>query len=536
MVNLVNRGPTGAAFQRNWPGDVRMRFLKIIAVLLALGAMFVIGMSLLFPLPEEHFDETTERLPPDWNGPLGQAIRPALDRQPGLSGIRPLADGRAAFAARAILAREAVSSIDAQYYIWQDDTTGLMLLDELRAAAERGVRVRLLVDDNGIPGLDPLMAELDALPTAEVRIFNPFALRNPKLLSYAFAFRRLNRRMHNKSMTVDGVATVLGGRNIGDIYFAYGEGTHYFDVDAIGVGPIVDDVAESFDAYWNSEAVWASAKLLAPAGAPAIADLAAQARETAIGVGYRAAIDENLLAREIETHGRVFDWGEPVLYVDDPSKGLGEATDDQLVVEKLLVLAGDVDTSLDLVSAYFIPGQRGAALLESLAREGIRVRVLTNSLEATDVMPVHAGYMGYRKRLVDSGVELLELRSMREEHVDRSLPEILAGSASGLHAKVFGMDGARVFIGSYNLDPRSAQLNTEMGVLVESPEMAASLSAQLDRAEFAYRVEEDEAGNLVWIETAADGTTRTYDTDPKTTAFQRFMTRVVSWLPVEWML
>ncbi|WP_158970114.1 phospholipase D family protein [Chachezhania sediminis] len=513
-----------------------MRILKFLAVIVIALAVALVGLMILFPLPSEHFAARSHRLPPDRDGPLAQAILPTTERHPGETGIRPLADGRGAFAARAILAREAVSSIDAQYYIWQDDTTGLLLLDELRAAAARGVRVRLLVDDNGIPGLDPLLAELDAMPSAEVRIFNPFALRNPKLLSYAFAFSRLNRRMHNKSMTVDGVATILGGRNIGDIYFGYGEGTHYFDVDVIGVGPIVGDVAASFDAYWNSDAVWAADKLLTPAGTPSIAALAAEARDTAIGAGYRDAIRDSLLIKAMESRDLQFEWGTAVLYVDDPLKGFGQVADDRLVNEGLLALTADVDTSLDLVSAYFIPGDRGTEVLTSLARQGVRVRVLTNALESTDVMPVHAGYVAYRQDLVDSGVELLELRSMREEHVARSLPEILAGSASGLHAKVFGFDGKRVFVGSYNLDPRSARLNTEMGVLIDSPTMAASLAAQLDAPGFAYRVGLDDKGHLDWTETLPDGTTRTYDADPRTSLFQRLMVHVVGWLPVEWML
>lgn len=513
-----------------------MLILRLLLTLVVAGALAVFGLNLVFRLPGENIGQATDRLPPDWSGPLGAAIGPALDRHPELDGIRPLADGRAAFAARAILARQAVSSIDAQYYIWQDDTTGLMLLDELRAAAERGVRVRLLVDDNGIPGLDGLMAELDALPTAEVRIFNPFVLRQPKLLNYAFAFKRLNRRMHNKAMIVDGVAAILGGRNIGDIYFAYGEGTHYFDVDALAIGPIVDDVGASFDTYWNSAAVYDADLLLAPTGGAEIAGLAEEARATAIGAGYQAAVVDNILTRQIEAHDLPFEWGEAVLYVDTPAKGLGEASDDELVVEQLFALAGEVEQSMDLVSAYFIPGPRGAELLENMAESGIRVRVLTNSLEATDVMPVHSGYMKYRPGLVDSGVELLELRSMRDDRPELSLPEILAGSASGLHAKVFGFDGARVFIGSYNLDPRSARLNTEMGVLVDSPAMAESLAAQLDAPGFAYRVGAGEGGRLVWTETTADGGTVTYDRDPRTSAFQRLLARVVGWLPIEWIL
>lgn len=503
---------------------------------LGLILLAIFGLSMAFPLPDENFTEQGERRAPEWTGPLGQAIRPALDLHPGLVGVRPLSDGRAAFAARAVLAREAVSSIDAQYYIWQDDTTGLMLLDELRAAAERGVRVRLLVDDNGIPGLDALLAELDALPTAEVRIFNPFTLRRPKLLSYVFDFKRLNRRMHNKSMTVDGVVTLVGGRNIGDIYFEYGEGTHHFDVDAIAVGPIVEDVAASFDAFWNSKSAYAAERVLAPSPGPAIARAAAEARASAMGAGYQKAIEDNALARRLKARDVPLEWGQATLFVDDPSKGLGAARDDQIVVEKLFALAEETETSLDLMSAYFIPGPRGAEVPERLARRGVRTRILTNSLDATDVLPVHAAYMRYRKGLIASGVELYELKSTREEQLDRSLPEILAGSASGLHAKVFGFDGTRIFIGSYNLDPRSARLNTEMGILVESPSIAATLAGQLDEPAFAYRVEARGDGALAWIEDLGGGNARRYDVEPQTTVWKRSMARLISWLPVEWML
>lgn len=508
-----------------------MKLLLLLGLLLGLS---VIGLRFAFPLPARNFPAPSARMPPAWEGPLGEAARQALDRHPGLDGIRPLADGRAAFAARAVLAREATASIDAQYYIWQDDVTGLMLLDELRAAAGRGVRVRLLVDDNGIPGLDPLLAELDALPNTEVRIFNPFTLRRPKLLSYLFDFRRLNRRMHNKSMTVDGLVSIVGGRNVGDVYFEYGAGTHYFDVDAIAIGPIVDDVAASFDAYWNSASAYAAAAILAPAGAPRIAVEAEAARSSARGAGYQQAIEDNELARRLEARDVTFEWGDATLYVDAPTKGLGGSEDD-LVVEKLFALADGVETSLDLVSAYFIPGARGAEVLEDLARRGVRVRVLTNSLDATDVVPVHAAYSKYREALVASGVRLFEFRSMRQDRVDRSLPELLAGSASGLHAKVFGFDGSQAFIGSYNLDPRSARLNTEMGLLIDSPSIAADLAATLDRPSFAYTVESDGAG-LLWTETLADGSTVRYRGEPKAGALRRATAAGLRWLPIEWML
>nr|WP_209835150.1 phospholipase D family protein [Ruegeria sp. HKCCE3926] len=513
-----------------------MRLIRILLIVVALIAIAIVGLRLAFPLPEENFSELTHRQGADWAGPLGATIQNALDRNPGLDGVRPLGNGRAAFAARAILAREATSSIDAQYYIWQDDVTGLMLLDELRAAAERGVRVRLLVDDNGISGLDSLLAELDALPSASVRIFNPFTLRNPKLLSYVFDFSRLNRRMHNKSMTVDGVATIVGGRNIGDIYFDYGTGTHYLDVDAIAIGPIVEEVSQSFDAYWNSASSYDADLFLEPPLKQSLQAMADAARQTAAGAGYQKAIQENELADRIAAHDLKFEWSEVTLFVDDPAKGLGEVKSGDLIVEQLIEFANTSQISLDLVSAYFIPGERGADVLRSLAESGVKVRVLTNSLDATDVMPVHAAYMRYRDDLLNSGVELLELRALRQEHRDRSLPEILAGSASGLHAKVFGSDRERVFIGSYNLDPRSARLNTEMGLMIESPTIAASLAEQLNKPEFSYRVELDDNGEIIWLQVEQDGTVTVHTNDPETNGFQRALTVVVRWLPVEWML
>ena len=510
----------------------------LLFICLALVIAYV-GLKLLFPLPDENFASPTTHQGPDWEGPLGRAVAPALALHDGLNGFRPLADGRAAFAARAILIREANTSIDAQYYIWQDDTTGLMLLEELRAAAERGVRVRLLLDDNGIPGLDGLVAELNALPTAQVRIFNPFTLRRPKLLSYLFDFRRLNRRMHNKSLTVDGIATVVGGRNIGDIYFAYGEGTHYFDVDTIAVGPIVEDVSDAFDAYWNSGSAYAAERVIGEdvPDDPQIASLAATARDSETGRDYQKAVHDTDLAQRIAARDLPFEWGAATLFVDDPIKGLGLATDEQIIVDKLIAAAEESERSLDLVSAYFIPGENGTEVLTRLAISGVAVRVLTNALDATDVLPVHSAYARYRGRLVDGGVDVYELRAMREDRPERSLPEYLAGSASGLHAKVFSFDRKRIFIGSYNLDPRSARLNTEMGLMIDCPGIANTFSDTLDNSGFAYRVDRDDNGRLEWIERNASGAVvARYSKDPHVGIVKRALVMIIGWLPIEWIL
>ena len=258
-----------------------MRFLKFLVSLAALAAVLIVTMRVLYPLPAERNAVASAALPASEDTRLGASILPVAARHPGKSAVLALADGRDAFAARVLMIRAAEVSLDVQYYIWQTDTTGWILLDELRKAALRGVRVRLLLDDNGIAGLDPTLAALDAMENFEVRLYNPFTLRRPKLASYLFDFPRLNRRMHNKSITADGIASVVGGRNVGDIYFSYGEGVHYFDLDVLVGGPGAEAVSENFDRYWASEPVFPAALFLAPDPA-ALAELeetAAAARD-----------------------------------------------------------------------------------------------------------------------------------------------------------------------------------------------------------------------------------------------------------------
>jgi cardiolipin synthase C len=498
----------------------------------------IIGFRLAFPLPSMNHEEASYHLPPAWDTELGSLVEQAVKAHPDQSGIRPLTDGKSALAARVLLARAAERSIDAQYYIWHGDTTGLMLLDDLRAAAERGVRVRLLVDDNGIHGLDNELAALDAMPTAEVRIFNPFTLREPKLLSYLFDFRRLNRRMHNKSITFDGFATIVGGRNIGDIYFEYGEGVHYVDVDVLAVGDIVGKVAASFDDYWNSESVYAAKIVLAAAGGgPEIIRVPAEmARKTAKGAGYEEAVAEIDLAKAIQARNVPFDWTEVELFVDPPSKGLGKASDEDVLVGNLVRFADEAKTSIDMVSAYFVPGKLGMEVFSRVADKGISIRALTNSLEATDVPPVYGAYMRQRQDMIDIGMELLELKAAEEEHRKRTLPEILAGSASSLHAKVISFDRERAFVGSYNLDPRSAWLNCEMGLLIESPQIARWISETLDNPTFAYEVQSDGNGGIRWVERNEDGKTAEYGTEPHVSTLHRNVVKFTSYLPIRWLL
>ena len=278
-----------------------MVWVKMLLALVGLVALGLLALRVTHPLPAREGIADTAAIAASESTLLGQALLPLTERHPGRSGIVSLADGRDALAARVLLTRAAQVSVDVQYYIWQADTTGWLLLDELRAAAGRGVRVRLLLDDNGIPGLDPVLAALDQHPGIEVRLFNPFTFRRPKLLAHGFDFARLNRRMHNKSMTVDGVATILGGRNIGDIYFAYGAGTAYVDLDVLGVGPIAADVAADFDRYWASDSAWPAERILPPSpdGMARLAAAAGAARDGVLGSDYLRAIGTSPLMRQL---------------------------------------------------------------------------------------------------------------------------------------------------------------------------------------------------------------------------------------------
>ena len=514
-----------------------MGFLKVIVFLgiICIGAIYV--MRLIFPLPSLEDRTDTSYIPPSDRTTLGAALLPGTSAHPGQSGVWPLADGREAYAARILLARSAEESIDLQYYIWQADATGWILLDEVRQAAERGVRVRMLLDDNGIPGLDAELSALNKMPNIEIRLFNPFTLRSPRLLSYAFDFNRLNHRMHNKSMTVDGIATIVGGRNIGNIYFDYGAGVHYFDADVLAVGKAAGEVSGQFDAYWSSGSSYPAERILAdaPGGLGSLAARTKTAWEGAIGTEYADAVAATELVKRMQAGTLRFEWSDVTLFYDHPAKGLGEADEDDLLLTRIIEISKP-ERSFDLVSAYFIPGKNGTEILNDFAARGVQTRALTNALSATDVPPVHSAYIRYRGDLVDGGVDVLELRRMAMRERDLNLSEMIVGSASSLHAKTFAIDGKKIFVGSFNFDPRSARLNTEMGLLIERPDMARGLARVLDDATQFYRVRRDEKGDLIWIETDRDGSEKVLSGEPESTMFQRMVVRFVSWLPVEWML
>ncbi len=386
---------------------------KAALVLVAAVAVAIVIARIAFALSavEDRWDSVA--LPPSEGGPLAEAL---ADREghtsEGLTGIAALRSGADAFAARMILADRAVSSIDAQYYIWHADLTGYLLLDALKRAADRGVRVRLLLDDNGTAGLDAEIAALVAHPNVEVRLWNPFNLRGRlKTLSYGFDFFRLNRRMHNKSFTVDGRATILGGRNVGDEYFGTGPMPLYVDLDVLAVGAIVPEVSADFDRYWASPAVHPAGPIVGAAdGADPIGAGLARLRGDPQMDEYRAVLAASDVVAALERGTLDLEWTTAVLVSDDPVKGQGAVPREDLLASRLREAVGEIEARFDGISPYFVPGAAGVEAFATLEARGVAVRMLTNALEATDVLPVHAGYAKRRGAMLRSGVELFELR------------------------------------------------------------------------------------------------------------------------------
>ncbi len=465
---------------------------------------------------------------------LARNTAPLVQAHPEKTGIYPLSVAEDAFAARVLLAAAAQKSIDAQYYIWHDDVTGNLLFEALCQAAERGVRVRLLLDDNSTAGLDRKIAALAARPNISVRLFNPLAVRGMRWTNYLFDFSRLNHRMHNKSFTVDNRVTVVGGRNVGDEYFDAGSGVAFADLDVMALGPIVEKVSSAFDLYWNSADAYPSEGIVGAGTEKDTALLAngfAHTRANSRAQKYVESLRQSALITGLIQGVLPLEWADVQLVYDEPSKVRG-AGGDVLLLPRLLEAVGAPRTQMDLVTPYFVPMEEGTESFKQLVQRGVRVRILTNSLESNDVAAVHAGYAKRRKSLLAGGVELYELRraALPAQHSNTG------GSSAALHAKTFQIDDSRVFVGSFNFDPRSAKLNTEMGFVIDSPVLAGRIRAFFDTQllQVSYKVEL-RGGDLEWIENSGDNP-RVYSSEPNSSAFRRGTVKVVSWLPIDWLL
>ncbi|MBK0032778.1 phospholipase D family protein [Erwinia sp. S43] len=486
--------------------------------------------------------EVTELNQPSVGGftRLAQAIRPLVSGHPQDSGIYPLAEGLDAFAARYLLIAMAEKTLDIQYYIWENDMSGQLLFSAVLEAARRGVRVRLLLDDNNTLGLDKTLSALNSHPNIDVRLFNPFSFRTLRLLGYLTDFARLNRRMHNKSFTVDGEASIVGGRNVGDKYFGAGDEPLFSDLDVLAVGSVVEEVGDDFERYWQCRSVapFSTVVDMEP-GSEADIGLQEGWRENEQVKHYFTRLQESTFITRLESRTLPFIWASSRLLSDDPRKGLGRARTKNLLPQRLLSVIGRPQEQLDIISAYFVPTRAGVAQLLALVRRGVKIAILTNSLAANDVSVVHAGYAKWRKKLLRHGIALYELKPTTTPpggvlH-DRGLT---GNSGSSLHAKTFSVDQKTVFIGSFNFDPRSAVLNTEMGLVIESGELANSIHQNLlvNLREHAWTLRLDERGKINWVEYPGEAEEVVHRHEPRTRFIQRLLVRLVWRLPIEWLL
>lgn len=536
-----------------------MTLLKLLGLLLLAVLLTGVVVRLLNPLPSLEPRAMSHMLTDTRDTPLGRGAGTAADAHPGLTGLRPLNDGRSAYAARALLARAATRSLDVQYYIWKGDLSGSLLLQEMRAAADRGVRVRMLLDDNGIAGLDAPLAALDQHPNVEVRLFNPFVVRSPKMIGYLTDFPRLNRRMHNKSFTADNQVTIIGGRNVGDEYFGAQDDGLFADLDILAVGPAVTAVSRDFDRYWSSASAYTAASILPPVGPDQIEEIgkaAVVAARAPAAQAYLQAVRSLPFVDAVRAGTLTFEWAPVRMVSDDPAKALGRADPEGMLTAKLAEILGKPMREIALVSGYFVPTQAGEDAFVQLAREGVTVSILSNAFETTDVAIVHAGYAGRRKALLRGGVRLFEMRKsggLAADPPSFSLGgsgsrlsggdgiggpgSVLRSSASTLHAKTFSVDRRRMFVGSFNFDPRSMHLNTELGFVIESPSLAAALAVSFE-TEIplrTYEVRLTAKDDLVWIERNGTRTIR-HTVEPGSTRLQRFSVKLLSHLPIEWLL
>lgn len=469
---------------------------------------------------------------------LARAVEPLLLNRPTHeSGFNVISDGIDALAIRLLLAARADSSIDLQYYLIKNDLTGRAFVAALLAAADRNVRVRILIDDMFTGGHDMALVALDAHPNIEIRVFNPFR-RGPlgRASSVLTDFQRINRRMHNKSFTVDNQVTLIGGRNIADEYFGARSDASFSDLDVVAVGPVVREVSVMFDHYWNH--VTASPLPMLMRVPESTSSALEQLRrrlstwqDDMDASPYAEVLKRNVI-KALGENAADLTWATYTLVYDSPDKGIPSRAADVETITALLANAfRSAKERVLIISPYFVPMRTGERALAGLVERGIEVTVITNSLAANNQFVVHAGYAPARKPLLRLGINIHEARS--DATVDGAELVSASGAKSTLHTKAFIIDSEQVFIGSFNFDPRSANLNTESGVIIHSRILASDMLSKVAEAlsEQTYRLYLGPDGNIRWSE-RHDNLERIWTHEPETSWWRRAAVRLLRLLPI----
>ncbi|MDO6619522.1 phospholipase D family protein [Shewanella sp. 6_MG-2023] len=460
-----------------------------------------------------------------------------------LTGVNPLSDGIDAFIARLAMIEAATESIDLQYYIYRNDETGKILSLFLYKAAQRGVRVRVLLDDlTTANGDDGLMA-IATHPNISVRLFNPSYERQYRGLAFLWNFSRLNHRMHNKSLTIDNLVTVVGGRNIGAEYFSADENVDFGDFDLLAIGDAVDKVSTQFDTYWNSAQV-NSIEQLVKAAEPyqgnntnpeqdnVLAKLDARAsilEKSLMTDEYVTRLEKNTLLDRLQNQWLQWYWGEAQVVYDPPNK-LERNPNDSILLDDLSYFFEQAQHQLLIVSPYFVPGDAATHALINEVKRGKEVTIVTNSLAATDVLAVHAGYQQYRQKLIEGGVKIYEVKGNAKGQKSKKT-SWKGSSRTSLHAKTFIIDEQTLFVGSFNFDPRSALINTEMGLIIDNEMLAKKILAglALSANDKAYEVVLKN-GELVWLDHQHH---KIIYAEPGAGFWRKFLADFLALLPIE---
>ena len=493
-------------------------------------------------------------IPTDIERPVSRALENSQDTtarslfaqeelsNPGRSGFALLASGETAFVARTDIIAVAEETVDAQYFAWEADQTGKLLIDSLVRAADDGVRVRLLIDDIQTAGLDAGLGHLDNLPNVEVRVFNPFANRDTRFLDFVGDFSRAQRRMHNKALIVDNSVAVVGGRNIGNHYFGVDTVFNYRDLDLLAVGPVVPQISSVFDKFWNSEFAvpidaFLSTQLSIDETRQRQQQLHEWAEAGADDYPYPVLREYDQSVANLETFRDKLVWPNYVeLLFDDPEKAAGEEESDFVIRGRWL--AEQLENEILIEVAYFVPESEYVPLYRDLIERGIRIRILTNSLASIDVVPAFSGYSNYRERLLRQGVELHELKA--DVEVARKYWSFLAiKSRATLHTKAGVYDREWVFVGSFNADPRSRWINTEVGLLIHSSELAGQVADFIESGmdpnnsyKLALNEERGPGERLTWIH-EVDGVEVRETSEPDAPFWLVFTSWLISMLPIE---